>query len=81
MVVFIDHEIIAKVNSVSALMAKEGYSRSRWEFPDEMRGVEISHNPHGWKADYFQSASRGQEFIIDVTPAVMDWVKYLFDIK
>ena len=63
------------------VLTKEGYSRSRWEFPDEMRGVEISHNPHGWKADYFQSASRGQEFIIDVTPAVMDWVKYLFDIK
>lgn len=63
------------------VLTKEGYSRSRWEFPETMRGVEISHNPHGWKADYFQSAARGQEFIMNGTPAVMDWVRYLFNIK
>ena len=61
------------------VLTKKGYSRSRWDFPETMRGIEISHNPHGWKADYFQSAARGQEFVIKGTPAVMEWVKYLFN--
>ena len=63
----------------SLVLTKEGYSRSRWEFPTTMQGVEISHNPHGWKDDYFQSAARGQEFVMDGTSAVMDWVKCLFN--
>lgn len=61
------------------VLTKEGYSRSRWEFPETMREVEISHNPHGWKTDYFQSAARGQEFVMDGTPAVMDWARCLFN--
>ena len=60
------------------VLTKEGYSRSRWEFPETMRGIEISHNPHGWKTNYFQSAARGQEFVMKGTPAVMDWVKNIF---
>ena len=65
----------------SLVLTKEGYSRSRWEFPESMRGVAISHNPNGWKSDYFQSAAIGQEFVMDGTKAVMDWVKDLFDVK
>ena len=60
-------------------LTKKGYSRSRWEFPETMRGIEISHNPHGWKRDYFQSAARGQEFIFDCNPAVMDWLQSMFE--
>ena len=60
------------------VLTKEGYSRSRWEFPESMRGVAISHNPNGWKSDYFQSAAIGQEFVMEGTKAVMDWVKGLF---
>ena len=41
------------------VLTKEGYSRSRWEFP----------------------AAIGQEFVMDGTKAVMDWVKDLFDVK
>ena len=57
------------------VLTKEGYSRSRWDFPEAMRGIPISHNPYGWKSDYFQSAAIGQEFVMDGTPAVMDWIK------
>ena len=60
------------------VLTKEGYSRSRWDFPEAMRGIPISHNPYGWKSDYFQSAAIGQEFVMDGTPAVMDWIKKLF---
>jgi hypothetical protein len=45
-----------------------------------MRGIPISHNPKGWKKDYFQSAARGQEFIMDASSSVMDWVKKIINI-
>ena len=60
------------------VLTKEGYSRSRWQFPESMRGVPVSHNPSGWKSDYFQSAAIGQEFVIEGVPAVMDWVENIF---
>jgi len=63
----------------SLVLTKEGYSRSRWDFPEAMWGVTISHNPKGWKEDYFQSAAIGQEFVMEGTPAVMDWVKKMFN--
>lgn len=62
------------------VLTKAGYSRSRWEFPEYMRGVPITHNPNGWKPDYFQSSAIGQEFVMDGTSPVTDWVKKLFDI-
>lgn len=61
------------------VLTKKGYSRSRWNLPESMRGVQISHNPNGWKENYFQSAARGQEFIISGVPAVMEWVRSLFN--
>lgn len=62
------------------VLTKTGYSRSRWDFPYSMRGIPISHNPKGWKKDYFQSAARGQEFIMDASSSVMDWVKKIINI-
>ena len=62
------------------VLTKDGCSRSRWALPESMRGVAISHNPNGWKKDYFQSATRGQEFVIPDHPTVLEWVKYLFSI-
>lgn len=62
------------------VLTKAGYSRSRWEFPASMHGTPISHNPNGWKADYFQSAARGQEFIMDSSLTVMDWVRKVINI-
>ena len=44
-----------------------------------MRGTEISHNPKGWKMDYFQSAAIGQEFVMDATSPVLEWVTNLFN--
>ena len=60
------------------ILTKNGFSRSRWEFPQNMVGVPISHNPNGWKSNYFQSAARGQEFVMEGTPCVMEWVNRLF---
>lgn len=60
------------------VLTKDGYSRSRWEFPEPMKGTPITHNPRGWKDDYFQSATRGQEFIMECSEPVMSWVNHLF---
>lgn len=60
------------------LTKKGSKNRSIWEFPKTMYGTPISHNPNGWHDGFFQSVGRGQEFIIDATPAVIDWVESLF---
>ena len=36
---------------------------------------------NGWKEDYFQSAAIGQEFVMDAPPAVMEWLKAIFNMK
>ena len=43
-----------------------------------MYGIPVSHNPNGWKENYFQSAAIGQEFVIEGLPPVIDWVKSIF---
>ena len=59
------------------VLTKEGYSRSRWNL-DAIKNVEISyHNKESWKYDYFQSAAKGQEFVIKDDPTVEKWVKKL----
>lgn len=63
----------------SIILTKEGYSRSRWQFPESMQGIPISHNPNGWKKDYFQSAARGQEFILSCNDAVLEWIMPMFE--
>ena len=60
------------------ILTKEGCSRSRWAFPETMKGTPISHCPNGWKEDYFQSAAIGQEFVMDATPPVLEWLKTIF---
>lgn len=66
--------------SAAVTLTKQGYSRTRWEFPNNMRGIEISHNPKGWKKDYFQSSPIGQEFVFNCNNAVIDWLKPMFGV-
>lgn len=59
-------------------LTKDGYSRSRWELPDFMKELNISyHSEKSWKEDYFQSAMKGQEFVIEDDARVVEWVKAL----
>ncbi len=60
------------------VLTKKGYSKSRWELPTFFRGIEISyHTPKSFKEDYFQSAAKGQEFIIKEKGIVTDWARKL----
>lgn len=58
------------------VLTKDGHSASHWDLPDCFRDVEISYHPaKRWHADYLQSVGRGQEFVMDATPAILDWLK------
>jgi hypothetical protein len=64
----------------SIVLTKAGYSRSRWNLPQFFKEVEITyHTPKSWKDGYFQSAARGQEFVISENKKVEQWATKLID--
>ena len=52
-------------------------SRTYWDLPDCFRDVEISYHPHPWKNGYFKSADKGQEFVMEATPEILNWAKQI----
>jgi len=55
-------------------LSKKGMSRSKWDLPDFFRGLDIAyHSMDSWKEDYFQSACRGQEFVIEKNDTITQW--------
>lgn len=61
-------------------LTKDGLSRSRWSLPDFMKKVKISyHSDKSWKEDYFQSAAKGQEFVVQADKHVINWTKELIE--
>ena len=70
------------------VLTKEKCSRSKWDFKDNNRifqNVRISYHTstkkYGWKDgnDYFKSADRGQEFVIEETDKIEEWAKNLVE--
>lgn len=57
------------------ILTKDGLSKGRWNLPEFFKEVEISYHPNPWKDNYFQSADKGQEFVMDSTPEILTWVK------
>lgn len=57
------------------VLTKEGLSRRFWDLPDFFKKVEITYNKKSWQNDCFKSAGRGQEFVMDTTPEIANWVK------
>ncbi len=56
-------------------LTKEGLSKSKWNLPEIFKNTSISyHTPNSWKDGYFQSAAKGQEFVINSTPEIEDWM-------
>ncbi|AGA76621.1 hypothetical protein [Echinicola vietnamensis] len=59
-------------------LTKPGFSKSRWQLPDCFRNVSISyHTPKSFRPTYFQSAAKGQEFVVTANEKVKDWAKGL----
>ena len=60
-----------------SVLTKDGMSKSKWNLPDCFKKVEISYHPNPWKGSYFKSADKGQEFVFDATPSIIEWVKQI----
>lgn len=61
-------------------LTKVGYTRSRWELPNFFREYSISyHSKDSWKEGYFQSAAKGQEFVIEGDSRLEKWLISLFE--
>lgn len=62
------------------VLTRPGMKRTRWSLSREIfEDVEISyHSAASWMADYFQSASKGQEFVFEANGAVVSWLRGLF---
>ncbi len=61
-------------------LTKEGYSRSKWDLPEFFKQTSISyHNDNSWKPDYFQSAAKGQEFVIEATDEIQEWTRNIIE--
>ncbi len=57
------------------VLTQEGLTKSKWDLPDFFKNTNISyHSKNSWKDGYFQSAAKGQEFVVDVTPEIYDWL-------
>ena len=52
-------------------------SKSKWNLPSFFKEVDISYHPDPWKDNYFQSAAKGQEFVMEASPEVLEWVKQI----
>lgn len=59
------------------VLTKDGMSKGKWDLPEFFKDVAISYHPHPWKDGYFKSADKGQEFVLDATPEIIDWAKQI----
>jgi hypothetical protein len=70
-------------NNKKRVLSKKGLNKSQWDYPfTEFRNLKISyHSEKAFQEGYFQSAAKGQEFVIDTNnklqEELMKWVKDL----
>jgi hypothetical protein len=55
------------------VLTKKDCSKSKWTLPGFLQETTISYNPNGFKDGYFQSAGKGQEFVISEHNKLEDW--------
>jgi len=61
------------------VLTKKGHSKSKWDLPDCFRNAEISYHKHPWKDGYFQSAGKGQEFVIKDNRLIEEWARNIIE--
>lgn len=60
------------------VLTAPGMTRSKWLLPDFFQDVSISyHKQASFKNEYFQSAHKGQEFVIESNKEIIDWAQNL----
>lgn len=61
-------------------LTKTGMSRSKWALPDIFKGISITyHTQDAWKEEYFQSAARGQEFVVEESDIIKKWAQDIIE--
>ncbi len=57
------------------VLTAPGKTRSRWSLPRAVFGDRqiTYHSQRSWREGHFQAAGRGQEFVLEVSPAVLEW--------
>jgi len=64
----------------SLVLTKPDLTRSKWSLPDFFRKVRISHHSEkSWQDGYFQSATIGQEFVMEGSKNVEKWAGNLIE--
>lgn len=65
--------------SDKVILTKKGETKSKWHLPDFFKRYKISyHTENSWKVDYFQSAAKGQEFVVNADQEIVEWIKAMF---
>lgn len=58
------------------ILTKDGESRSRWSLPEFFKEVNISyHTADSFKENYFDSAKKGQEFVVECNDNIIEWAE------
>jgi hypothetical protein len=61
--------------SSELVLTKEGYSRSQWKLPKVLQNSDFTyHSDASKKADYYQSARIGQEFVTLGNDEIKQWI-------
>lgn len=59
----------------SLVLTKKGEKKSHWDLPDYFKDVKMTyHSKDSFKNNYFDSAKKGQEFIIEANDNIQNWV-------
>lgn len=62
------------------VLTKKGCSRSKWNLGDIFKKANISyHSDTSWKDSYFQSAAKGQEFVVEDNAEISNWAIQLIE--
>ena len=60
----------------SLVLTKKGGKKSHWDLPNYFKYVKITyHSKDSFKKDYFDSAKKGQEFVINTNNDILNWTK------
>ncbi len=58
------------------VLTKKGRNKSMWDLPSFLKELKITyHKNESFINDYFQSAAKGQEFVIQEDERLIEWVK------
>jgi Nucleotide modification associated domain 3 len=62
------------------VLTKRGCSRSKWNLGDIFKKANISyHSDTSWKDSYFQSAAKGQEFVVEDNAKISNWALQIIE--